>query len=736
MEITVHRKHCLFVAALLGASLGVAEDLSVNVTADTTFSAWLTNAGLSKSDLANYGAINLSGAGHLTVADELVGYAGDVRIAPDAWMRVTCPTNGLGTNAGTTYVEDGGTLEFYTTEANGYFHAYNRPIHFAGNGVNGSGALRYGGTLAHNNPKSLFSTRLFLDGDAKIVSIGQDDWLGGTSIDMNYHTLDYCSAGGRVEYVSFVNPGHIVLGSGTPLIQSDTKFNGGATNTFTMKTGSGLKWWGQSTGQSWQLICEPNIKFIAGNGTCGWNGPVELRGNANCTRQNAGSTLKFANYITGKGGFRRYAYWGGLENDMYLRLECPTNDFRGGIAFNRDILQPVVNGAIPADGGPVVMTNGVVDLTDAIAYTLPDYIVYGTGLVKNAYGQWKSVTKDGAGELLYSSRVGAPTLNLKKGSLRFTPNNAGFWESLVVFDSSYGVADAAATALFNSQTTPETRIVRTSGYMYENVYSNPKHWQDYTTYIVSGYLWNHSQEDVTWTFALCYDDHSALYVNDVRVIYQEGWTNPTLGTVTLKPGANRIVLRVYNGTGGGGASTVQSWSAGKAFSYHVGATTSKNPADYTAFTAETIKSLFTPTDGTPEQDMKVLPAFSNIVCSADTVIDTAGLTYTAAEVSGPGSFTNGSLVVTNRLTLAAADISADRSLTVKGTFTLGSDAVIDVSGIDSLKHVPTSRTLVRAGSVRGTAVAAQNLTNAGWLLSQTETEIILYRRPGTVIILK
>jgi len=738
MERSLFRP-ALCAAVLVMAAGASAETLTVNLAADTTFAAWLAAESMTKADLAGYTEIALSGAGHLTVADELVGYAGDVRIAAGSWMRVTCPTNGLGTTAGTTYVADGGTLEFHTpSKENGYFRAYARPIHFAGAGVDGKGALRYSGTLGHDSPRDLYSTRLFMDGDAKIAATHQDDWQAGTVIDMNFHTLDYASAGGRFMGVSITHPGHINVVSGTPLIQSNTNLGGGPTNVFTVKSNAGLKWWGQSGGLEWKLVCEPNVRFIAGEGTCGWGGPVELQGDCSCTRQNANAMLSFPTYVTGPGGFRRYAYWGGLENDMRLRFGCATNDFQGGIGFNRDLVLPLVNGALPAAGGALALTNGTVQFTENLTYALPAYICHGTGLVQNANGSWKKVTKDGAGDLVYNSRVGAPALEVRQGAVRFSVAEKGFLEHLFVADASYGDAAArlaAAQALYYGTETPVTRVCTGTGYLYENVYSSPKHWQDYSTYVLSGYLWNRTESDVTWTFALCYDDSSRLFVNDVMEIEQIGWQTPATKAVTLKPGANRIVLRIYNGTGGGGASTHAGWQS-KAFSYYEGVTDAKEASAFTAFTAAKIAEVFTPHDGTADAFMKVAPVFPSVVCAPGTVVDTLGASYVVADLTGAGAFTNGSLVVTNTLALAAADLNAGRALAVSGTLTLGEGAVVDVPDPESLVRAAPSLVVATAASVSGLVRGSERLRAASWFATADAGAIRIYHAKGTSLIVR
>ena len=89
-------------------------------------------------------------------------------------------------------------------------------------------------------------------------------------------------------------------------------------------------------------------------------------------------------------------------------------------------------------------------------------------------------------------------------------------------------------------------------------------WGQTETYVYTGYLWNRSTTNVTWTFAEYFDDSLLLRIDGQSVLSNTTWNTLGMGTVTLKPGPHAFELRLGQGTGGAGPSTapdVASWTS-------------------------------------------------------------------------------------------------------------------------------------------------------------------------------
>jgi hypothetical protein len=96
-----------------------------------------------------------------------------------------------------------------------------------------------------------------------------------------------------------------------------------------------------------------------------------------------------------------------------------------------------------------------------------------------------------------------------------------------------------------------------------NTNSKPP-WSDNITYLYTGYLWNRTGTNATWTFAENVDDNAMLKIDGTTVFNDGAWSTPTKVSVTLTPGAHVFEARFGNGGGGAGLvdgrnSTSLSW---------------------------------------------------------------------------------------------------------------------------------------------------------------------------------
>ena len=89
-------------------------------------------------------------------------------------------------------------------------------------------------------------------------------------------------------------------------------------------------------------------------------------------------------------------------------------------------------------------------------------------------------------------------------------------------------------------------------------------WKVQTTVVYSGYIWNRTDADVTWTLVEDFDDAIKVYIDGVQVLYNATWNAVTKVNVTLSPGAHKFEVRLGENTGGAGPSTdgaMRQWTA-------------------------------------------------------------------------------------------------------------------------------------------------------------------------------
>lgn len=719
-------------AALLActaAADGIVDGvLTLDAPADAgrTLAASLAARNLTTADLSSVTQLVVACGGVVTSDAALTGWSGDLRICAPNVFEVTA-VGALGTADGTIFIENGGQLKMALAEKETWPQT-KKTCYFEGAGPDGNGAL-YSTSAEHVVEHCLWPYRLVMTGDATWTAdtrSGAD--LTTAELDMNGHTLHY-GVRGRFHGVTITHPGHIVHTAGTMLIQGGCDFGGDASNTITVKNEAIMNFWGNPGTTPWTAIFEPGASLYPGAYTSEWQGPVVLNAVVPVYRWISGATMILYGQIRGDGGFMSRD--GEYGEGMTLSLRCPTNTFQGGVALRSCTLDLPVNGALPATGAALALTNSSVTFSEGIAYDLPAAVFCGTGTVSRGLGTWRgSVTKEGDGELVYASGVGSDLLDVKGGRVRLARDDGGLYRAVVRGTK----ADNAALAAFEDAACP------TNGWATFPDYSYPARngsWKSYMSVFYAGYLWNRSSEDAVWTFAACIDDRARLFLNGQEVLTCRTWDDLAFAQVTLRPGANRFEWRMYNAEGGAGGSNgggSLDWDTAKGLAYHVGATDSKSPADFTAFTADDAGTLFTLTDGTADDLRRLLPTFRTVRLAAETVFDLGAFDYAVEELAGAGRVENGALTVTKRLTVPAAEAKAGAHLTVAGTLTFGADAQIDVDAPEALTHV-SEVTVAEATAIAGRPTPSAALKAANWTVVRTGGTLTL-RRAGLTLVVR
>jgi len=189
-------------------------------------------------------------------------------------------------------------------------------------------------------------------------------------------------------------------------------------------------------------------------------------------------------------------------------------------------------------------------------------------------------------------------------------------------------------------------------------------WPDNSTYIYSGYLWNDSPTNETWSFFRCFDDSTRLMINGSNVLLNASMSGITvISNAVMKPGPNLFELRLGEGSGsvGNNNSSFTNMGVGydrlgrgqAVFSYFK---TLTDPGDGSLLTLTNVFDL---------ANANVLPTNSAIVLANGATLDLGGTGQRVGGLSGEGTVSNGTLAITG--TIAPGGTGAIGTLTVATT---------------------------------------------------------------------
>jgi autotransporter-associated beta strand protein len=122
-----------------------------------------------------------------------------------------------------------------------------------------------------------------------------------------------------------------------------------------------------------------------------------------------------------------------------------------------------------------------------------------------------------------------------------------------------------------------------------------------------------------------------------------------------------------------------------------------------------------------------------LILTNSVVVDLGGTRQTIHNLSGSGSFQNGSLTLDGTLTVQVTSDGTCDQINVDGSLAL-SQTILNVQGLAYLDKTQPHTILTATGNIAGTFAAA-NLTKA-WTVKVTETSATLVPYGGTAILLK
>ncbi len=582
--------------AALGAAASVRAEVSLTPAYDeptleitvadgeTTLGDWLAENG---KTLDGVKTLVKKGTGRLSSTSDISAtFGGDIVI--EAGVFSASRPGALGADTGAVYVVDG--AQYLVDPADGYdektFLLDGKPLVVAGTGPTAGGAIRYWA-------KGVYITHalgdIHLAEDADLVIAGQRGDLG-------YAKTIYCN-GKTLSLRSLSSPRwcfvdkSMVRGPGRFLNASTwTRGPSVFTNGVEVVVGSELQSWGSNGYSADSTLHIPEsgaIWKVAGRTTFTtlynrWDGSVQLDGPFALTKYGATGDYAFEESVTFAGpmhGVGSLVPGGNGLDDLrdgwtHLHLLNGANDFQGGVVKVGGSVNLYADGALPRDGGALVLSNSVVTLHGDGAWSLPDLHVVGTGLVTTATavvpnvtenplkptftrGSLKGVVKEGAGDLVVNSAYATPLLDVREGTVSLVAGEANAYgpaglvaghhvfETEDELNAAFTSEDLYATGVVNRVTITDTMPNNIAGFnRQEPLYS-------FWTY--SGYIWNRAETTQTWTFLLKQNSRTQIYIDDELVLDQIGQV-PAVAKREMTPGAHRFVLRMGTTTGWVGTS--------------------------------------------------------------------------------------------------------------------------------------------------------------------------------------
>ena len=424
------------------------------------------------ADVLNGGGVTnfvKRGTGTLISNRDITSYTGGIRIEEgifhSAPNTIANDTVGKLSGGGEIWVIDGATMELY---APGMYstHMAGKAVHIAGRGQDDRGALV--SCSGNKNQAGASFGNVTLEDDALVSNESAAYFhlaVNGSTFNFNSHTL-YLGGTGDVGFDNkptlqnmpgtTSNPSTAIVSEGYGV-----KFSGGTSSTMwnlwhaycgISLTNSTRLIFDSYCGNSfaWPVIMHPGSGIHVKANTKAWgpttsyntitdNGVVHLLdSDRNWVQFNlADNFLQIKGKVTG-GGLLVKTYTPGAA--LYLRNK--SNDFTNGVVAVNCSINVMTNGALPASGAALSLTNGYAVFHSSQAYTLPPLKTHGNCAVTNyagfsPSGAWRdSVLKTGAGTLEYNTLVGAPLLDVRGGSVKVNGSNG----ALPAFEAFGGVS--------------------------------------------------------------------------------------------------------------------------------------------------------------------------------------------------------------------------------------------------------------------------------------------------------
>ncbi len=721
------------------------------------------------------------GSGWMMSSTKMATFTGEIRIEEGAFMVNTNLMTGPQSTATapTVVISNGASFALAATTATcagNTLRLYNH-FHLQGTGIDNLGVIA---NLLSGNQCYCFNNDWTLDGDVLLCgdSSSRFDMIDRRTIYMNGHTLtmrkgkgskwwSFCPGSSR-----FIG-GHIIVDGMTFNPQSSwaSGWQTGAENTLTITNGSQLSYYNSYLTIPWTLIMQGGTLFSIGggdtarsdyghtdNGAGQWSGPLRANGSIRIAGSAAYKGLVLKGPLSGPGPVNVGSGW--------LQLLADSPDYLGKInvlqkdkdyAVRDSGLGLYKPNALNPNGAGVTLTNAALRLATDEAYKLPPitaYVSAGTNYTfdgGNGASMYSSLVKTGEGRLDIDTPMSVTgRLELAGGTLRMAPAalseaqfyslNGGLWKAVV------SQADGAA-AYIDAKAYYSNDVVTCCDWMKTPTYPP---WVQYATVSWGGYVWNRSDTNETWRFALGVSGYSRFWVDGTKIMSTDDNGLVAFYNKTMTPGPHSFLLKVnpraYGHPGSVGSPRNKNWKVGNmGIAVSTTSTTSTNSDDF-VFMEDVDPSAWHPggngywftrdTRDVGDFSAEALETarnfgrhlVSNAVCHAGTLLDLGEgneVPMYVPRFEGVTTVTNGGLTVAESWTLRSELLGAmpfgdGGRLTVHGPLKFGEDATL---GWDGLSLLPRGGYVIAmaTGGIDGLPKwAPADLPSSRWRLAKAQ----------------
>ena len=719
------------------------------------------------------------GTGWMMSSTNMAAFTGEIRIEEGAFMVNTNLMTGpqAVATAPTVVVSNGASFALAATSstcAQNTLRLYNH-FHFQGTGVDGLGAIA--NLLSGVNQCYCFNSDWTLEGDALISgdSTARFDIVDKRTVYMNGHTLtarhglgnkwwNFCPGSSR-----FIN-GHIIVDGMTINPQSSwsSGWQTGAENTLTLTNSAQVIYYNTYLTIPWTLIMEGGTLFSIGggenaksdyghtdNGAGRWDGPLRANGSVRIVGNSAYKGLVLSGPLQGTGPVNVGSGW--------LQLLADSPDYLGEL----NILQKTGSytardsglglyrpNALNPNGAGVMLSNAVLRLATDEAYKLPPVTAYVSAGTNYTFDggtdatMYSSLVKTGEGLLDVETPMSVTgKIELAGGTLRLAPMTqstfysleGGLWKGAL----PQGNTSTSHDYMYTAEAT--TNDIATCCDLMKTPTYPP--WQKYTSYSWCGYVWNRSETNETWRFALGVSGYSQFYLDGTKVL-----TTDNNGLVSfynkkkMTPGPHSFLFKVNprNYTHPGSISAKpkynKEWKVGNmGIAVSLTSNTSTNSDDFVFLENAGASAKYPGGDGywftRDTRDVGDFSAdelevagmgrhfVSNLVCHAGTLLDLGEgnkVPLFVPRFEGATTITNGGLTVVESWKLKPEDVAGD-GLKVYGELKFKADAALLWEDLNLLPRKPEKVLATATGGIDGMPKwAPADLASSRWRLAKAK----------------
>jgi hypothetical protein len=203
----------------------------------------------------------------------------------------------------------------------------------------------------------------------------------------------------------------------------------------------------------------------------------------------------------------------------------------------------------------------------------------------------------------------------------------------------------------------------------------------------TGYIWNRSSEDVTWTLASSLKGPVKVLIDGVEVLSAAA-SELKAANVTLTPGPHAFEYRAYNGVE---PYTPSGWCGKFGFVYDAQGRNDTSTTNNFEMCVDTGDGALFTRYADPEGH---LPAFDVMKFAKGTRLDVNGNAYVAATVTGWPVVTNtaadasaaASFSITNAFVVDGATLAADSTMKVAMPLSFGTTGGVSVTNLENAVH--------------------------------------------------